>query len=62
MNSHILELVIKSTVPVVGVYFGTVRWNWEKIVNDRKGFAEEFSNVCCRKEPIYMKVRLNLPL
>ncbi|KAL5016367.1 hypothetical protein ScPMuIL_005956 [Solemya velum] len=57
VNNHILELVIKGTIPVAGVYFGrdTVRWNWEKIVNDRGGFAEEFSDVCSKKESIYMK-------
>lgn len=45
---------------MAGVYFGrdTVRWNWEKIVNDRGGFAEEFSDVCSKKESIYMKVML----
>lgn len=60
VETYIVELIHKNSVPVLGLCFPSERWSWENIINrhEKKGFSE-FSTVIFqhvqRKEPFYMK-------
>jgi poly(3-hydroxyalkanoate) synthetase len=58
VQNYMVDLIQKNIIPVSGVYFGENqnRWTWEDILTLRAGFISEFSTICVRKEPIYMKV------
>ncbi|XP_048752215.2 uncharacterized protein LOC125663853 isoform X2 [Ostrea edulis] len=60
VETHILELIKKNTVPVLGMYFPTERWSWETILNRyEKGGFSAFASTICRhaqqKKTFYMK-------
>ncbi|XP_078338617.1 uncharacterized protein LOC111132219 isoform X2 [Crassostrea virginica] len=60
VETYVAELILKNTVPVVGVYLSSEHWSWEAIINrhEKEGFSE-FSTVIyhhvLQKKPFYMK-------
>ncbi|KAL3858247.1 hypothetical protein ACJMK2_012844, partial [Sinanodonta woodiana] len=54
VQNHVIELIEKSGLPVMGVYIGEsrTRWTWEDLLTKKNAFVTEFCTICVRKEPI----------
>lgn len=55
--NHVHDMVMKNTIPVVGVFFGEMKWSWEEVVTRKQAFMDMLVGATSRSEPVFLKVR-----
>lgn len=58
MYNHVHDMVMKNTIPVVGVFFGEMKWSWEEVVTRKQAFMDMLVGATSRSEPVFLKVHM----
>lgn len=53
--NHVHDMVMKNTIPVVGVFFGEMKWSWEEVVTRKQAFMDMLVGATSRSEPVFLK-------
>ncbi|XP_061197779.1 uncharacterized protein LOC133205901 isoform X2 [Saccostrea echinata] len=53
--NHINDMVMKNTIPVVGVFFGEEKWSWEEVLVRKQAFMDMLVGATTRSEPVFLK-------
>lgn len=54
--NHVHDMVMKNAIPVVGVFFGEMKWSWEEVVTRKQAFMDMLVGATSRSEPVFLKV------
>nr|XP_022340995.1 uncharacterized protein LOC111135328 isoform X2 [Crassostrea virginica] len=53
--NHVSDLILRNTVPVVGVFFGEEKWAWEDVLTRKQSFMDMLVGATSRSEPVFLK-------
>ena len=56
--NHVSDLILRNTVPVVGVFFGEEKWAWEDVLTRKQSFMDMLVGATSRSEPVFLKVQV----